>query len=296
MHYERHLRQWFYEPFGSYSALLTSIQWNWRLGQAGVPRQFHYHPQIAVRLFESVYEAPRGDIQLPQAGERYQGQHALSGFYGWSENGERVRFANTWGEEWGDRGYGSISHAYIDQFMTDAWMCRSTRVGIARFKWSRINEAETEKAFADAWLIPNPVRVTRFRHRGFDHRMVYHETVSSWSRGYVSIIEIQNGNGLRIAWAFLFHTRESGRPISILKEFYVWPDFRRCGYGSILESEAVNIARQLGSSCLQCFFYEVDAWPHIRAIGEEFATHKGYTLMIRNSEFPRLYAITEKQL
>lgn len=296
MHHARHVRQLFYEPFSSSETLLETILWNGRLSECGVPSWYYYYPKIEVRLFESVYDAPRGDLQLPQEGEREQGKHALSNFCGWSEKGERLHFVNTWGIAWGDSGLGSISRAYLDQFMTDAWVARQTRVGPSRFTLSRITQAETNKARATAWLIPNPIRVSRFRYRGFGHRMVYHETVSVWSPGYVSIIELQNGNGLRIAWAFLFHTREEGRPISILKEFYVWPDFRYRGYGSLLESAVADVARTLGSINLQCFFHQIDAWPSIRSIGEQFAKGKGYSLVPGSYELPRLYAIAEKNL
>lgn len=296
-HHARHIRQLFYEPLSSYDELLEVTQTNWRLRQASVPLHYLYSLQIAVQLFESVYDAPRGAIQMPQDGEREQGEHALSEFLGWGDNGERLYFANTWGEEWGDNGCGSISRAYIDRFMTDAWVSRIARVGPTIYTWERITRADTDAAFANAWRTPNPVSVSRFRHRGFGHRLVYFETISVHTRRYVSVIEIQNGNGLRIAWAFLFHTREAdGRPVSILKEFYVWPDFRRRGYGAILEDVATDTARRLRSSALQCYFHHIDAWPHIRATGEKFASSKGYVLTTGEYRFPRLYAVAEKDL
>jgi len=296
-HFARYIRQPFYEPLSSYDELLEVTQMKWRLREANVPLQYHYSLEIAVQLFESVYDAPHGAIQMPQDSEREQGEHALSEFLGWDDNGERLYFANTWGEEWGDNGRGSISRAYIDRYMTDAWVSRVACVGPTRFTWERIATADTNEAFGKAWLIPNPARVTRFRHRGFGHCLLHYETISVHTRRYVSVIEIQNGNGLRIAWAFLFHTREAdGRPTSILKEFYVWPDFRRRGYGSILEEVAVDVATQLRSAALQCYFHHIDAWPDNRAIGETFAARKGYVTIIGDYRFPRLYVVVEKYL
>lgn len=64
--------------------------------------------------FESVYAAPNGRIELPRDGEKQIGAHCVA-VYDYSSEEKCFYFKNSWGEKWGDRGYGALPFDYIEK-------------------------------------------------------------------------------------------------------------------------------------------------------------------------------------
>ncbi len=59
-----------------------------------------------------------GIVPMPQSGEILLGGHAITAV-GYDDTRQVIKFANSWGRGWGDRGYGYIPYAYI----TNGSMC-----------------------------------------------------------------------------------------------------------------------------------------------------------------------------
>jgi GNAT superfamily N-acetyltransferase len=249
---------------------------------------------ISFQMFESAYSAPLGRLPLPGPGEAEKGAHTVAAGFGWSDAGESLRFQNSWGRSWGDGGYGWLSREYLDRYMIDAWLSRNARVGPSRFTFARLMEASGAKNFARAWMLENPRLRARFRHGGRSHRLQYYETLSH-TGGPLAVLEIRDGRGRLLGWAHLYFPR--GRPrTSVLKELFVWPSFRRQGYGGILEEWATERARHWDSERIEILFHEVDALPRNRAAGSAFLRKVGYELKWRRHSRPNLAAIGEKVL
>ena len=53
-----------------------------------------------------------GDVPMPGRGDVLLGGHAVC-FCGYDGSRQRVLFKNSWGEEWGDGGYGTLPYAYV---------------------------------------------------------------------------------------------------------------------------------------------------------------------------------------
>jgi C1A family cysteine protease len=68
---------------------------------------------LTFECFETIYEAPRGRIELPKAGEKKVGSHCVA-VYDYSSDEQCFYFKNSWGDKWGDRGHGSLPFAYIE--------------------------------------------------------------------------------------------------------------------------------------------------------------------------------------
>lgn len=61
---------------------------------------------------------------MPTAGSRPYGGHAvlLVGYQdGEGEGGGRFLVRNSWGADWGERGYGRLPYAYVDAHGLAAW-------------------------------------------------------------------------------------------------------------------------------------------------------------------------------
>lgn len=71
--------------------------------------------------FESTEVANNGQVPMPAKGEKLLGGHALL-VVGYEANGDWI-FRNSWGESWGDRGYGYFPQEYLldSKLSSDFW-------------------------------------------------------------------------------------------------------------------------------------------------------------------------------
>lgn len=102
-------------------------------------------PQVGFEITEDWADASGGEIPMPATGRpNVVGRHCVL-LTGYDDSSARVRFQNSWGEGWGDRGFGSVSYDYFERFFQDGWLSmfphnlRSTELystGEPRVNWS----------------------------------------------------------------------------------------------------------------------------------------------------------------
>jgi hypothetical protein len=73
-----------------------------------------------VEVFKGMMKTRTGVVPMPKRGERPLGGHAIC-LVGYDDRRGFVKFKNSWGRSWGDKGYGWFSYEYIEKFMMDAW-------------------------------------------------------------------------------------------------------------------------------------------------------------------------------
>ncbi len=68
-----------------------------------------------------------GKIRLPKQTERMLGGHAIMAV-GYRERSKVLLFRNSWGKEWGQKGYGELPFAYLEsrELSNDLWCIQST--------------------------------------------------------------------------------------------------------------------------------------------------------------------------
>ena len=71
--------------------------------------------------FESDQVAKTGIVPLPVVGEKLLGGHCML-LAGYLDNGETKISRNSWGEEWGDKGYCYIPDSYLERLARDCWI------------------------------------------------------------------------------------------------------------------------------------------------------------------------------
>ncbi len=76
--------------------------------------QHHGAAIVTFECFESAKTAPKGCIAAPKEGESRIGQHAVA-LYDHSPEEKCFYFRNSWGPEWGDRGYGALTYDFIEK-------------------------------------------------------------------------------------------------------------------------------------------------------------------------------------
>lgn len=292
--YNLSLRQLFYEPLFTYDDLLKATIQNARLNNAGAPWQKLDLVRTAFYIFDGARSAPMGLLVAPAHAVKPKEAHAVK-LCGWGDGGESLIFQNSWGVTWGNQGFGTLTRAYLERYMIEGWLSRDARYGPHTHKELLLRKAGDDKAFYALWKKENPLYKGKyFKHRGYGHRVVHYRTMSAVDDRPVDVIEIHNGVGYRIAWIHLHHLISDQPQTSSLKEFFVWPCYRRQGYGTILERIACHIARARGAENIQILFHWVDARPHVRKAGRLFAMKLGYDFRWNPNKY--LEAIVQKAL
>ena len=75
---------------------------------------------IGVQVFKGMMKTKTGLVPMPKKNEAALGGHAICPV-GYDDKKKLVKFKNSWAEKWGQKGYGFLPYAYIEQYMLDAW-------------------------------------------------------------------------------------------------------------------------------------------------------------------------------
>jgi C1A family cysteine protease len=73
--------------------------------------------------FESREVGATGVIPMPGDGEECLGGHAVA-FVGYDDVSQTFILRNSWGEDWGQAGYGLLPYAYLPSYGSDFWTLR----------------------------------------------------------------------------------------------------------------------------------------------------------------------------
>ncbi len=73
-----------------------------------------------VMVHEQFMDAPGGIVEMPKPGSSFLGGHAIC-IVGFDRRNRMFKFANSWGSQWGDHGYGHIGFATLQALLMDAW-------------------------------------------------------------------------------------------------------------------------------------------------------------------------------
>lgn len=280
-------RQIYYESIAEPSEVARQLIINHDLRRVGVPYQMRDSHVMAVEWFESSYEAPSGIIQIPTQGEKSIGFHAIS-IKGYDPATETFSFWNSWGSNWGDRGYGEMSLDYVQRYHHETSVTRHARWGPSPAKLHQLEDAcDNGTEVRRLWVVENPRFGYIVRGKGRSVRIINYDTLSPTSGIPVSCVELTNGYGLRMGWMFVRHWSGPTK-FSEITELYVWPIYRRMHLGAELEKAAVELAKDQGSPEIRLLMNEADCiiGPP-RAAAREFAKSCSYDLRWRTTVGPR---------
>jgi GNAT superfamily N-acetyltransferase len=208
------------------------------------------HTGVVTASFDIVHRdwgsAPQGRIPLPAKGVIPDVGHRIA-LIPLDDKPQQFAFPNSWGVEWGDRGWGYMTHAYFDRFVTDAW-------------------------FMDAHKEEFPPYESNM---GIQYRDWMHYDVFGRALLAVEVNDLDKDE--RIGWCFLIDLK----PVFEVEEFFVMPAYRRKGYGTELMKRVLEAAQFIDRSVL--FWISHPDWnANQRPITQAFLENFGFVISGRD--------------
>jgi hypothetical protein len=180
---------------------------------------------LAVPIHHGWYEAPKGLISLPKAGEAFSENHCVL-VMGYNDNTQLLKFINCWGGAWGDKGYGYLPYEYFNMHFQDAWF-----------------------RFPNRSPLPCPVRNGSMVKEGQSEFIEVDFVKQNCLGNDCAIHDLWDTTGFtRIGWSFA--TVRDG--YLDVEELFVMPQFRKQFAGSILMSKLLDDA---GANALPLRFW-----------------------------------------
>jgi GNAT superfamily N-acetyltransferase len=169
---------------------------------------------VSVDITKSWFNAINGEISLPKTEDEIIAGHGFL-MVGYDDHTNKFRFVNSWGVDWGDKGYGYLPYEYFDLFLTEAWVdVRPKPHDIAPYTRSY----EATDGIAMEWALPS----------------VLHDMIHG--------IEIRDSElDERKAWGFAL---EYDSCLNV-EELFVKPEYRGKGYSKELISSFEQLSRDL---------------------------------------------------
>ncbi len=169
------------------------------------------------------FDAERGEI--PEIGSKSEivGVHSVV-LLGYSDDQQKLQFANSWGKEWGVGGIGFISYNYYEKWSHETWMMDlgfDSRQVANETLFRTFPRRESLDPLELMWGVEDPLRPSSQIHCREIYDFVSDE---------------------RMGWAFA--TTRGG--FLDIDDFFVRPSFRRKGYGSRIARMLMDLSANAG--------------------------------------------------
>jgi GNAT superfamily N-acetyltransferase len=293
----------YYEHLSSWPELMAVLDINQLLTNDGVSPDWGYQIIVGVEIFESGYRAPRGRLPLPNATSPYRGRHSVTVLDRTED--EELIFANSWGNDWGDNGYGYISRAYFEAHVDSILVSRPAWVGwspkmdeaLRHHRWTEGHAGiPSPRDVADTWFTPNRRASKSIPVHDAQHQANVRRTFSARvDMPPFEMVDLRDAEGQILGRTHISHQRTTDT--SVIEELFVAPGFRRQGYGRALLDLAIERAAVFRKERIELVLHEADASPsggHDRAIA--FGSACGFTWERRSSRRPNIVDTAYRRL
>lgn len=206
------------------------------------------------------FKAQNGVIRVPAPEERVVGSHCVR-LIGFDSLRGGFVFVNSWGEQWGNRGFGLLPFEYFDKYLVSAWASHGPRPlpdsfgceGISTVSWGQLDGLGNSLHGGDV----------------MHGREVY-----------------DGSNDERIGWTFAVH-REGFLDV---EELFVRPQYRGQGRGNQLVDMLLELAAKLNRP-LRLWVPFADWTPSNIPLVERIAEKLGLSLFHANVRWAAAMAL-----
>lgn len=184
--------------------------------------------------------------------------------------GDEIVFANSWGVDWGDNGYGYISRAYFEAHVDSVIVTRPAWVGpspemdeaLKHRSWTAGRAGDpSPQDMIDTWTTPNSRRGKAIQLEGQDHEVITRQSFCARTGSPpLDMIDLRSPEGRILGRTHVIHQRDTDK--SVIEELFVAPTFRRQGYGRVLLDLAVERITSWHKKRAELLLHEADASPN----------------------------------
>lgn len=167
----------------------------------------HYSPvSVSLDITARWFDSPKGRIPEWRPGVPTVAAHAVT-LIGYKDSTRQLKFANSWGQEWGDQGFGYISYRTFERTWVEGWF----------------------------YYLAGPKQTPTGPGAGLKQRAW---GAPEFGGGVFHVREIVGPNEERVAWTFAIQ-----RPYSLdVEELFVKPVHRGRGFGRGLARMIAKLA------------------------------------------------------
>ena len=270
----------FYEPIESFDrlgleALLIQKAYAFDLGSA------IGSAGVSLTVFPSIFDAVDGVLPLPEQDEPPIGQHYM-GVVGVKDRDTLV-IRNSW-LGWTSDGLGYMSREYFEHHAAEGLVLRRWDYGPSEDTAEPLLSTTDQDEFKRQWR-----RRRKFgsSSSGAPNPRVKRKWYGCWSleaEAPAEVLLVEFDKRIRVGVAVITHYQsDEGPSISALSDLFIWPNYRRVGYGLLLECFAAERSVVAGSSRMAIHVWNADTVKgKDRAIG--FLRAAGYSEIEESSE------------
>jgi GNAT superfamily N-acetyltransferase len=208
---------------------------------------------VSLKVYRSIFDAEDGMIRMPKDGETVIGQHymAVIGI----KDADTLILRNSW-LGWTADGIGYLSREYFEHCAEEGMLSRLWNYGPNENTADPLLRCDNANEFARLWKRTNRYGIDNAVPARPGVRLKWYGCWSLQDEASAEILMIELDRQVPIGVAIIVHHKDS---TSELSDLFIWPSYRRIGYGLLLERFAARRATIAGSSNLGVYFWNSDA-------------------------------------
>ncbi len=255
--------------------------------------------QIDFQCFRSIYNTKKdGVVPMPTVNDISLGRHSVV-IEGYEDETDMFYFPNSWGETWGNNGWGAIKRDYIERYGKEVIIISRAKYGFTQDKLiANEDYNSSSKKFIDVWKEENKSTRTSIKWNSEKLFIVAYDWINT-SGDFIQIFDLYDSFNQKLGWTHIQIPYQSSAvqdDTGFVIELFVWPDFRRAKYGKLLEKTCSDYLKQNGYKKIIMPLYEMDDLLGKKSPARLFLKKMGFQITEEIKSYPMKTGFASKNI